>query len=482
MKTLHSFTLKSYVGPFIATFCIAIFVLLMQFIWLYIDDLVGKGLEWYILAKFLFYVSVTLVPMALPLAILLSSLMTFGNLAENYELVAMKSAGLSLQKIMRPLTITSIVISLTAFYFANNVLPWANLKMQSMLFDITHSKQAINIKDGIFYNGISGCSIRVGKKVNESNLLKDVMIYDHRAIQGNNKVAFADSGHMQISNDKSVLVITLYNGYSYEDMLNTEQDIRMRPLLRNKFQEQEIRLDLSDFKMNKTDESLFKTNYQMLNIAQLKEALDSMRVNTLKRGVEASLQLSNNYYARSMQYLNMEDSLKKHAVQTAELYSSLPLMDKTRILETAINIARSAKTYVETSSEEKQVNDQTIRKFEVELHKKFTLSIACLILFFIGAPLGAIIRKGGLGMPVVVSVLFFIIFYIISIMGEKLVKEGSLPAYQGMWLAPVVLLPVGIFLTLKASNDSGLFDLDTYFSGIKKLLLKKQAAPNTPTV
>ncbi|MBI2270021.1 MAG: LptF/LptG family permease, partial [Bacteroidetes bacterium] len=358
----------------------------------------------------------------------------------------------------------------------------ANLKMQSMLFDITHSKQAINIKEGIFYNGISGCSIRVGKKVNESNLLKDVMIYDHRAIQGNNKVAFADSGRMQISNDKSVLVITLYNGYSYEDMLNTDQDIRTRPLLRNKFQEQEIRLDLSDFKMNKTDESLFKTNYQMLNITQLKEALDSMRTNTLKRGVETSMQLSNNYYARSMQYLNLEDSSKKYTVQTAELYSSLPLMDKTRILETAINIARSAKTYVETSSEERQVNDQTIRKFEVELHKKFTLSIACLILFFIGAPLGAIIRKGGLGMPVVVSVLFFIIFYIISIMGEKLVKEGTLPAYQGMWLAPVVLLPVGIFLTRKASNDSGLFDVDTYFSGIKKLLLKKQNKSNTPAV
>jgi lipopolysaccharide export system permease protein len=471
---MYRFTLKSFIGPFIATFCIAIFVLLMQFIWLYIDDLVGKGLPWYVLGQFLFYVSITLVPMALPLAILLSSLMTFGNLAENYELVAMKSAGLSLQKIMRPLTITSIAISLMAFYLANNVLPWANLKMQSMLFDISHSKPAINIKEGIFYTGINGYSIRVGQKAKDGKLLKDVMIYDHRAVQGNNKAAFADSGRMEMPDNKSVLVITLYNGYSYEDMLNTDQQVRTRPLLRNKFKEQVIRFDLSDFKMNKTDESLFKTNYQMLNIAQLKEALDSMKIKNTRRDAETSAQLTNNYYARSMQYLKTGDSTKKAAIDESGLYASFPIIDKARILETATNIARAAKTYVQTSTEEKQVNDQTTRRFEVELHKKFTLSIACLILFFIGAPLGAIIRKGGLGMPVVASVLFFIVFYIISIMGEKLVKEGSLPAYIGMWIAPVVLLPVGIFLTYKASSDSGLFDMDTYFIRIKKLLAKNK--------
>lgn len=300
MKILHKFAIRSFAGPFVATFCIAIFVLLMQFIWLYIDDLVGKGLEWYVLTKFIFFVSITLVPMALPLAILLSSLMTFGNFAENYELAAMKSAGLSLQRIMRPLTIISIVISLTAFYFSNTILPWANLKMQSMLFDISHSKPAINIKEGIFYNGINGYSIRVAKKSKDGKILKDVMIYDQRSMQGNNKVAFADSGKMEMPSNKSVLVITLYNGYSYEDMLNTDQQTRTRPLLRNKFKEQVIRFDLSDFKMNKTDESLFKTNYQMLNIPQLSEAIDSMKAKASKRGLETASQLTNNYFARSI--------------------------------------------------------------------------------------------------------------------------------------------------------------------------------------
>ncbi|MCC6691075.1 MAG: LptF/LptG family permease, partial [Bacteroidia bacterium] len=408
-----------------------------------------------------------------PLAILLSSLMTFGNFAENYELAAMKSAGLSLQRIMRPLTIISIVISLTAFYFSNTILPWANLKMQSMLFDISHSKPAINIKEGIFYNGINGYSIRVAKKSKDGKILKDVMIYDQRSMQGNNKVAFADSGKMEMPSNKSVLVITLYNGYSYEDMLNTDQQTRTRPLLRNKFKEQVIRFDLSDFKMNKTDESLFKTNYQMLNIPQLSEAIDSMKAKASKRGLETASQLTNNYFARSIQYLKAGDSLKKEKINSSNLYESYPVAEKNKIFETAINTARSAKTYIQTSAEENEINRQTERRFEVELHKKFTLSIACMILFFIGAPLGAIIRKGGLGMPVVVSVLFFIVFYIISIMGEKLSKEGSLPTQVGMWIAPVVLLPMGIFLTYKASRDSNLFDSATYFIQLKKFISPK---------
>jgi len=471
MKTLYSFTLKSYIGPFFATFCISIFVLLMQFLWVYVDDLVGKGLSWIILGKFLFYVSVTLVPMGLPLAILLSSLMTFGNLAENYELVAMKSAGLSLSKIMMPLTITSVLISATAFYFSNVELPKANLKMQSMLFDITHSKPSINIKEGIFYNGINGYSIRVGRKSKDGKLLKDVVIYDHTTMQGNNKVAFADSGKMEIS-ENNMMIITLYNGYRYEDMLNDVNQQRTRPLMRDRFKEEIIRLDLSDFKMNKTDEGLFKNNYQMLNISQLKEALDSMKIKAKNKGAETALQVNNNYFSRFTQYNMAADSLKTKAI-ASDYYATIPLVDKVRVLETATNIARSVKTYAETTKEEQEQVQQTTRRFEVEYHKKFTLSIACLILFFIGAPLGAIIRKGGLGMPAVVSIVFFLIFYIISIMGEKLVKEGKLPAYEGMWLAPAILLPIGIFLTYKATADSALFDSDTYFTRIKKLFTKQ---------
>ncbi len=468
MKKLYQFTLKSFIGPFIATFCISIFVLLMQFLWLYIDDLVGKGLEWYVLAKFLLFASITLVPMALPLAILLSSLMTFGNLAENYELVAMKSAGLSLRKIMHPLTIAAVLICLTAFYFANNVLPWANLKMQSMLFDITHSKPSIKIKEGIFYNGINGYSIRTAKKSKDGKTLKDVMIYDHKSGLGNTKSTFADSGQMEIRGIKNVLVITLYNGYSYEDRISNQQEVSTRPFIRNQFREQTVVFDLSDFKMNKTDESLFKTNYQMLNISQLREAIDSMRKSGSVKAVATEIQLDNSHFLRSLQYLKEADSSKDCKPYVKDYFNLLSKNEKSRIIENALNIARSSKSYLETAADEQHLNKQNILKFDVELDKKYTLSVSCLILFFIGVPLGAIIRKGGLGMPVVVSIVFFILFYIISITGERLAKEGSLPVYQGLWLAPAFFFPIGLFLTYRASTDSSLFDSSTYFSGIKK--------------
>ena len=446
----------------------------MQFLWVYIDDLVGKGLSGFIVSKFLFFVSITLVPMALPLAILLSSLMTFGNLAEHYELVAMKSAGLSLNRIMRPLTIVSLIISITAFSFSNNILPWANLKMQSLLFDITHSKPAINIKEGIFYNGINGYSIRVEKKSQDGNLLKHIMIYDHKSVQGNNKVVFADSGKMEMPSKNNLMIIKLFNGYSYEEMLNTEKQLSTRPLVRNKFKEEIIRFDLSDFKMNKTDENLFKTNYQMLNILQLKSALDSMSKKSKEEINSAIIQLNSNHYSKSLVYLGSATNRTTDNDQNCNLdfYNSLPFIERARILESAINIARNSKVFIETSIDSKHQDDQMINRFKVELHKKFTLSFACFILFFIGAPLGAIIRKGGLGMPVVVSVIFFILFYIISVMGEKLVKEGKIEAYIGMWIAPAVLLPLGVFLTYKASTDSSIFEKGINFKRIKMLLIR----------
>lgn len=472
MKTLHKFLLRSFIGPFAATFCISIFVLLLQFLWLYIDDLVGKGLEWFIISKFLLYVSITLVPMALPLAILLSSLMTFGNLAEHYELVSMKSAGMSLQKIMRPLIIVAIGISALAFYFSNNVLPWASLKMQSLLYDITHSKPTINIKEGTFYNGINWYSIRIGKKAKDGKGLQDVMIYDHRAFMGNIKAAFADSGRMEMAKDKSELVFTLYNGYSYEDYLNNDKDTRTRPMLRNHFREQQFRFNLDEFKMNKTDESLFKGNHQMMNLPQLQEGIDSLYLNKLYKHDELKTRLNNNYYIRSSAYLKASDSTKATPLASAFFYNKIPDTEKHKIVEGALNLARNAKQALEVNIDELKSNQETILKFKIEFHKKMTLSIACLILFFIGAPLGAIIRKGGLGMPVVVSVLFFIIFYVISIMGERLSKEGELEPIFGMWLAPAVLLPIGAYLTYKASTDSPVVNFSIIIDKIKSFRKK----------
>lgn len=449
----------------------------MQFLWKYIDDLVGKGLEWYIIAKLLFYASATLVPLALPLAILLSSIMTFGNLAENYELVALKSSGLSLQRIMFPLVITSALISATAFYFSNNVLPYANLKMGSLLYDVRESKPALNIREGIFYNGIEDYSIRVGKKEKEGNMLKNILIYDHTERLGNNKVIIAESGKMEISADKQYLLLTLYNGYGYDDVMRDSEGAFF-PFFRNQFKEQLIRFDLSGFKLTRTNEELFKNNYQMLNIKQLRTAIDSLEIKGINRKEELTNHLTNNYYSRSSNFLRTQDSLKVHSSDINYL-STLEKSEKIRILETATNITRSAKTHLELSINEINTNNEIISRHKIEWHKKFTLSFACFVLFFIGAPLGAIIRKGGIGMPGVVSVVFFILFHVLSITGEKFAKEGVLPPYQGMWMASVILLPVGIFLTYKATVDSVLFDVNAYIAPFKKLFARNQSCQRT---
>jgi lipopolysaccharide export system permease protein len=477
MKTLHKFILKSYVGPFVMTFFIAMFVFFMMFIFKYIDDFVGKGLGAGVLSELFFYFSLTTIPMALPLAILLSSLMTFGNLGEHFELSALKSAGLSLQRIMLPLIVTIILLSLGAFYFSNNILPITNLKAGSLLYDVRESKPALLFKDGVFNNSIDGFSIRIGKKGEDGRTLNDIMIYDHRAMQGNNVVVCAKSGRMEETGDKMFLVLTLKDGVSYKEMADNEKDARTHPLIRDKFEERVIRFDLSEFKMSRTNQDLFKNNYQMLNLAQLQTTVDSLDQKIVKRKDEFGKQLRKSYYMRSAQYIEKPDVSAKGDMKQA-FYSSFSKEEKLNIIETASNIARSAKAYSESVSNDYYADFYSMLRYEIEWHRKFTLSIACLVLFFIGAPLGAIIRKGGLGMPVVISVLFFITFHILSITGEKLAKEGSMPTWEGMWMATFVLLPMGIFLTYKATADSTLFDAGSYIGWFKKVFTpKKKTTP-----
>ncbi len=473
MKTLHKFVLKSYVGPFVMTFFIAMFVFFMMFIFKYIDDFVGKGLSFSILSELFFYFSLTTVPMALPLAILLSSLMTFGNLGEHFELTAMKSSGLSLQKIMTPLIITTICLSVGAFYFSNNILPFTNLKAGSLLYDVRESKPALLFKEGVFNNSLEGFSIRIGKKDKDQKTLREILIYDHRAMQGNNIVLAAKSGKMEETADKMFLVLTLKDGVSYKEMVDNPKDIETHPLMRDKFEERIIRFDLSEFKMSRTNEDLFKNNYQMLNISQLKQAIDSLTIKNEKRKANFTKQLKQSYYAKSNSLLAVLDSTKKSISDTI-YFSKFPNAQQLRIIESATNIARSAKAYSESILNEYETEDYSKLKYEVEWHRKFTLSIACIVLFFIGAPLGAIIRKGGLGMPVVISVVFFIIFHILSITGEKLAKEGEIQVYQGMWLATAILFPIGVFLTFKATSDSSLFDANAYIEPIKNFFTRKE--------
>jgi len=473
MKILYKFILKSYVGPFVLTFFIAMFVFFMMFIFKYIDDFVGKGLDFSVLFELFFYFSLTTIPMALPLAILLSSLMTFGNMGEHFELTALKSAGMSLQKIMAPLTISTIFISIAAFYFSNNILPYTNLKAGSLLYDVRMSKPTLMFKDGVFNNGIEGFNIRVNKKEKDGKTLDGILIYDHREMVGNNVVLYAKSGTMEETADKTFLILKLNNGNSYKEVVNNSSNSKTYPLIRDKFKERIIRFDLSEFKMTRTKEELFKMNSQMLNISQLNKIIDSLNGKRILRKTAFNKQLKEIYYPKIFKLTANADTIIKEEVKTPAL-PKLSKTDRLNLIESATNTARSSKVYVESTMQDFEIDDYTKSKYKAEWHRKFTLSIACLVLFFIGAPLGAIIRKGGLGMPVVISIIFFIVFHILSITGEKLANEGEIDTAIGMWMATLILLPVGIFLTYKATVDSALFDLDVYLNPFKKIFVRKK--------
>jgi len=468
MKKLDLFILKSYLGPLVLTFFIALFILLMQFLWKYVDDLVGKGLEGYIILKLLFFASSTFVPLALPLAILLSSLMMFGNLGEHYELVTMKASGISLSRIMRPLIIVSICISAMAFYFANVVLPVANLKFLSLLFDVREKKLAFNIKEGVFYNGIEGFVIRVGEKEKDGNTIRDIIIYDHTKHSGNTSMTTAEWGKMELTPDKRFLIFRLYNGTNYEERIDLRRHEMNRPFQRTTFRQQSQLFDLTAFQLTHTDENLFKKNYEMKNIGQLSFAIDSLRLVVDEEYRNFDRILNTNF-----SFLALMDSSKaplrdpgkfRNCVLTNFTYEEQP-----RILETAKNAALAAKQVLSNSKDNFYNKEKLIHRHQIVYHKKFTFSIACFLLFFIGAPLGAIIRKGGLGLPAVVSTLFFLLFWIISFIGEKYAAEGELPVWQGMWIASAVLLPIGAFLTIKATNDASLLDTDAWVRFFNKL-------------
>jgi lipopolysaccharide export system permease protein len=496
------------------TFFIALFILLMQFLWKYIDDLVGKGLDTYTISQLLFYASATFVPMALPLAVLLSSLMTFGNLGEHYELVALKAAGISVWKIMRPLIYLSFLLSILAFIFSNNVLPVANLKFQSLLYDVRQQKLAFNINEGVFYNGINNYIIRVGEKAKDGRTIYDVKIYDHTDRQGNISVTTAKSGIMEMSPDQKSLIFTLFDGFSYNDIVNTRNYKENRPFERTEFSEQRIKFDLSDFDLARTQEDLFKSHYTMLNIGQLNTFIDSLELKFDDRK-----ERYNQNFLKRFQYLTTIDTAytgkknTKPAVTLAKTDTAYAATKSTKkrlkkdMLSSPLKVEKSGDTIPTkwpilenfTKSDQSDIvnlalaagrttrdnivfnkNDfifqaENIRKHEWVWHKKFTLSFACLILFFVGAPMGAIIRKGGLGLPVVISVLFFVIYHVTSIFGEKSAKVGDLDMFFGVWLSSIILLPIGFFLTFKATTDAPLLDADSWRKMFRRIV--KRANP-----
>lgn len=444
------------------------FILLMLFLFKYIDDLIGKGFEWYVILELLMYASAANVAMALPLAILLSSIMTFGSLGENYELVAIKSTGISLQRAMMPLILTVIMLSMGAFLFSDYMLPVAHLKMGSLLYDVRNQKAAFLINEGIFNTSIPGYAIRVKKK-DPDQTLHDVLIYERNTSSGNVNTLMAKEGQMFITDDDQLLVLKLKNGKRYEETPGTSGNYNPRQrLMRTEFKETEQRFDLSGFKLRRTDEELFKSNYAMLNLKQLNFYRDSfeMKGDSNLRSTYKDLTLFSRLYRT--------DSLspKTPVILIKKYKDVLQLIPQEKRL-VALNSAKDQIRSVREILSRKELfiadNEVRLRGFLIELNRKFTLSMSCLVLFFIGAPLGAIIRKGGLGLPVVMSVLFFLLYHIISTIGEKSVKEGTLSPMLGMWIAIFSLSPLGAFLTYKATVDSVLFDLDYYKRWFKRL-------------
>jgi lipopolysaccharide export system permease protein len=444
------------------------FILLMLFLFKYIDDLIGKGFEWYVILELLLYASATNVAMALPLAILLSSIMTFGSLGENYELVAIKSAGISLQKAMSPLVIGISLLSVGAFFFSDYMLPVANLKMGSLLYDVRNQKSAFLIDEGIFNGSIAGYAIRVKRKDSDGQTLHNLIIYDHSTSNGS--VLKAQKGRMYRTDDDQTLVLKLNKGVRYEETAGDGGNYNPRQrFMRFYFKETEQKFDLSGFKMQRTDENLFKSNYAMLNLKQLELYRDSFKV-------KVDSNLKSTYGDIKMYYIprNHAKTTKRIKTVTIKSYNNIleVIPSESRVM--TIQNAKSELNVLREIMKNKKLfdddNESRVRGFMIEFHKKFTLSASCLLLFFIGAPLGAIIRRGGLGLPVVVSVLFFLLYHIISTIGEKSVKEGSLSPMIGMWMAIIVLTPLGIFLTYKATVDSVLFDIDLYKDFFKKLI------------
>lgn len=480
MKRLHQFIIKSFLGPFFMTFFICVFILLMQFLWKYIDDLVGKGLDWKIVSELLLYASFGLVPLAFPLAMLLASIMTFGNMGENYELVAMKASGISLFRIMRPLFVVAFLLTMTAFYFSNNILPKTNLKFYSLLYSVKKQKPEMIIKEGVFSNDIDNYSIKVERKARNSNMMYNLMIYDHSKNAGNANVTLADSGKMEITEDKLFMSVTLFNGHSYtEEKENNSGSMRRFPFRSESFKKEIINISMTGFDFKRSDDKLYAGASKMLNTKQLKSVGDSaFREYKLRLWRFVTSLSYQSDISKQIVWLSMPiDSLRKNPkikpdtiVDIDKTFQSLSTFEKEELYQKAIGSARSNSQQITLQMEEMYNRKKYVNNFAMEWHRKFTLSVACLIFFFIGAPLGAIIRKGGLGMPVVVSILMFIAYYILMITGEKFAREDAWSMTSGMWFSSLVFLPLGIWLTYKAATDSGIMSLESYQLFFKKLM------------
>jgi len=473
LKKIDTYIFKRFFTLFLMTFLICIFILLMQFLWKHVAELVGKGIGLSVLAEFFLYAIASLVPLSLPLAILLASLMTFGNLGENFELTAMKAAGISLFRIIRPLILFISLVSIGAFYFSNYVLPISQTKLWTLIFSLRQKSPEFDIPVGEFYSGISNFNLYVREK--ENGLLKNLMIYDYSDGFENASVMVADSGRVQFTADNKYLLLTLYDGESFGNLERKQRIANSTssiPYRRETFQLKEILIDF-DTEFNRYDETLLQDQHVSKNIKQLTQSIDSVSKISDFRSAEQAQDLVKHHFLGRENYVNTQlDTMKnvdEKKFDVDSLFASLTQAEMLRAVDASLEKSRSMK---ETISYNKMMLNEPVmyvRRHEIEWHRKFTLSIACLIFFFIGAPLGAIIRKGGLGLPVVISVIMFIIYYIIDNTGYKMAREGLWTAVEGMWLSSAILMPIGIFLTYKAVVDASLFNMDQYMKFWNKI-------------
>ncbi|MBG8554682.1 LptF/LptG family permease [Hymenobacter guriensis] len=458
MKKLDKLILKAFAGPFVLTFAVVQFILLTQYMLKYMDDIIGKDLGAGVLVQLLGFFSVLIVPVSLPLAVLLSSLMTYGTLGEHQELTAIKTSGISLPRILRPVLLVSTVLAVGAFWFNNTIVPKANLKAYSLLWDVRQQKLALDIREGIFYNGIPGYTIKVEKKLGENgDRLHGVMIYDHSRSTGNSAVILADSGRMFTRLGGQYLSLELFNGTSYVEQ--PEGNNRTETgFWRQNFKRNLITFSLASFSLDRTKEELFSQNKMMQNLSQLQHYTDSLTQQVSKERRRTSLELNSYYTHMRVDTLGQAQRRRLAHWQRIPLSRLAPLSES--LVQNATDRARNVRASITSAQVRLTELSRDTNNYRIEIFRKYTQSAAILIMFFIGAPLGAIIKKGGLGVPVLISILFFIVFYVLSIIGEKYGREGVMPVGLGMWMANLILLPIGLFFLNQARRDSGLLDWD----------------------
>lgn len=490
IKKLDIFVLKSFLLLFAGTFFICLFIFMMQFLWRYVDELVGKGLEIKVLAQFFFLSALTLIPLSLPLSILLAALMTFGNFGERYELLSMKAAGIPLLRIMQPVILFCVLLGLTSFFFQNVVGPKAQKELWTLIVSMKQKSPEVDIPEGVFYSDIDGYNIYVKQKDRETGILKDVLIYNFSDGFENAHIIWAAEGKLELTADKQHLYLHLYNGEQFENLKSQAGLSRNVPYRRETFREKHTLIQF-DTQFNMVDGNFLNRRSDIKNMNEISHAIDSLTAyaDSLGRSMHSDI-MQSTYKAP---ILSKSDSVKIQeeklsVINIDSVFNTLTSAEKLKTLSTCENRLSSLSSDWSMKSYLTKETDANIRGHRSDWHKKITLSLACIIFFFIGAPLGAIIRKGGLGMPVVLSVLIFILYYIIDSGATRVAKSGEMNIILGTWMSTLVLAPLGGFLTYKSNKDSVVFNIDVYIAFFRKLLgirqsrhiFKKEVIIHTP--